>query len=114
MFDKTRLWLMWSINRDILIRSLCLEIIVVSFLFMGADFGDVTLAANQVLLQFLMIASHGLDGFAFAAEAMVGQAFGARKRHELRRATLFLLAGAVSPQWFWRQFLRFVADCSLI
>jgi MATE family multidrug resistance protein len=88
VFDKTRLWLMWSINRDILIRSLCLEIIVVSFLFMGADFGDVTLAANQVLLQFLMIASHGLDGFAFAAEALVGQAFGARKRHELRRAAL--------------------------
>jgi len=88
VFDKTRLWLMWSINRDILIRSLCLEIIVVSFLFMGADFGDVTLAANQVLLQFLMIASHGLDGFAFAAEALVGQAFGARRRHELRRAAL--------------------------
>ena len=82
---------MWSINRDILIRSLCLEIIVVSFLFMGADFGDVTLAANQVLLQFLMIASHGLDGFAFAAEALVGQAFGARLRHQVRRGAL--LAG---------------------
>ncbi|MDG2404346.1 MAG: MATE family efflux transporter [Paracoccaceae bacterium] len=88
VFDKTRLWLMWLINRDILIRSLCLEIIAVSFLFMGADFGDVTLAANQILLQFLMVTSHGLDGFAFAAEALVGQAFGARMSHELRRAAL--------------------------
>ena len=101
VFDKTRLWLMWSINRDILIRSLCLEIIVVSFLFMGADFGDVTLAANQVLLQFLMIASHGLDGFAFAAEALVGQAFGARKRHELRRAALIFVGwGCVTAVGF--------------
>jgi len=49
------------------------------------------LAANQVLLQFLQIAAHGLDGFAFAAEALVGQAFGARLRHQVRRAAL--LAG---------------------
>jgi MATE family multidrug resistance protein len=91
VFDRARLSLMWSVNRDILIRSLLLEIITVSFLFLGADFGDVTLAANQVLLQFLQIAAHGLDGFAFAAEALVGQAFGARLRHQVRRAAL--LAG---------------------
>ena len=91
VFDRARLSLMWSVNRDILIRSLLLEIIMVSFLFLGADFGDVTLAANQVLLQFLQIAAHGLDGFAFAAEALVGQAFGARLRHQVRRAAL--LAG---------------------
>ena len=40
---------------------------------MGAGQGDVTLAANQVLLQFLMIASYALDGFAFSAEALVGK-----------------------------------------
>ena len=91
VFNRARLSLMWSINRDILIRSALLEIIMVSFLFLGADFGDVTLAANQVLLQFLQIAAHGLDGFAFAAEALVGQAFGARLRHQVRRGAL--LAG---------------------
>ena len=91
VFNRARLSLMWSINRDILVRSALLEIIMVSFLFLGADFGDVTLAANQVLLQFLQIAAHGLDGFAFAAEALVGQAFGARLRHQVRRGAL--LAG---------------------
>ncbi len=54
--------------------------IFVSFLFLGADFGDVTLAANQILLQFLEITAYALDGFAFAAEALVGQAVGRGQR----------------------------------
>ena len=36
-----------------------------------------TLAANQVLMQFLEITAYALDGFAFAAEGLVGQAVGA-------------------------------------
>jgi multidrug resistance protein, MATE family len=48
----------------------------------------VTLAANQVLMQFLSITAHALDGFAFAAEALVGQAVGARARGRLRRAAV--------------------------
>ena len=82
-------WLrMLRLNSDILIRSLLLEAIFVSFLFIGADMGDVTLAANQVLLQFLMITAYGLDGFAFAAEALVGKAYGARQRAVLRRGAV--------------------------
>ena len=82
-------WLrMLRLNTDILIRSMMLEAIFVSFLFLGADMGDVTLAANQVLLQFLMITAYGLDGFAFAAEALVGKAYGARDRARLRRGAL--------------------------
>ncbi|MEO0388076.1 MAG: MATE family efflux transporter, partial [Pseudomonadota bacterium] len=51
-----------------------------------AGFGDVALAANQILLQFLLIAANAIDGFAIAAEALVGQAMGARDRAGLRRA----------------------------
>jgi MATE family multidrug resistance protein len=65
-----------------------LQAIFVSFLFLGSRFGDVTLAANQVLLQFLHISAYALDGFAFAAEALVGQAMGARHRVALRQAAL--------------------------
>lgn len=82
-------WLrMIKLNSDILLRSLLIEAIFVSFLFIGADMGDVTLAANQVLMQFLMITAYGLDGFAFAAEALVGRAVGAGQRRVLRRAAL--------------------------
>ncbi|MCB1330605.1 MAG: MATE family efflux transporter, partial [Maritimibacter sp.] len=68
-----------------------------------AKYGEVALAANQVLLQFLMITAYAMDGFAFGAESLVGQALGARDRGRLRQAavmtsiwglvTVFVLAG---------------------
>ena len=88
VLDRTRLVRMASVNGDILIRSLLLQAIFVSFLFLGADFGDVPLAANQVLLQFLHVTAYALDGFAFAAEALVGQAIGAKSVARLRRGAL--------------------------
>ncbi|KIN70857.1 DNA-damage-inducible protein F [Sulfitobacter noctilucae] len=88
VFDRIRWVRMAKLNTDILIRSLLLEAMFVSFMFMGSDLGDVTLAANQVLMQFLMITAFGLDGFAFAAEALVGHAVGARQRAALRRGAV--------------------------
>ena len=88
VLDRSRLVRMASVNGDILIRSLLLQAIFVSFLFLGADFGDVPLAANQVLLQFLHVTAYALDGFAFAAEALVGQAMGAKSVARLRRGAL--------------------------
>ncbi|MEM9474518.1 MAG: MATE family efflux transporter [Pseudomonadota bacterium] len=86
VFDSGRLRRMAVVNADILIRSVLLEAVFVSFLFLGADFGDVALAANQILLQFLHVTAYAMDGFAFAAETLVGQAMGARRRTALRRA----------------------------
>jgi MATE family multidrug resistance protein len=86
IFSTERLKNMLSINLDILLRSIMLQAIFVSFLLYGGKFGDVKLAANQILLQFLHIAAHGLDGFAFAAETLVGQAFGRKDRTILRKS----------------------------
>ncbi|WP_375256944.1 MATE family efflux transporter [Citreimonas sp.] len=88
VFDRAKLKRMAVVNGDILIRSALLQSIMVSFLLLGGRFGDVTLAANQVLLQFLNITSYALDGFAFAAEALVGRAFGAGAVARLRRGAL--------------------------
>jgi MATE family, multidrug efflux pump len=88
IFARARWVRMMQLNVDILLRSLLLQAMFVAFLFVGAGFGDVTLAANQVLMQFLMITSYALDGFAFAAEAIVGQAFGAGRRGVLRRGAV--------------------------
>ncbi|MGY6410494.1 MAG: MATE family efflux transporter [Alkalilacustris sp.] len=86
VLDPARLRRMLSVNGDIMIRSVLLQASFVSFVFVGAGFGDEALAANQVLLQFLNVAAYALDGFAFAAEALVGQAVGARSVAGLRRA----------------------------
>ncbi|MCI5109528.1 MAG: MATE family efflux transporter [Marivita sp.] len=106
VFDRIKLKRMAQVNSDILIRSLLLEAIFLSFMFLGADFGDVTLAANQVLLQFLYITAYALDGFAFSAEALVGQAVGARAVASLRRASVVaslwgLAASVLLAAGFW-------------
>ena len=88
VFDKALLWKMFSVNRDILLRTLMLQGIFVSFLMVAARFDDVALAATQVLKQLLLISFFALDGFAFAAETLVGQAFGARNRSAFRRSAL--------------------------
>lgn len=77
---------LWRVNSDIMIRSVFLQGCMTSFLFLAAGQGDVPLAANQVLLQFLALTAFALDGFAFAAESLVGQAVGARKPQALRQA----------------------------
>ncbi|NIY78033.1 MATE family efflux transporter [Celeribacter sp. HF31] len=88
VFDGARLMHMLRVNTDILIRSVLLLGIMVSFTFFGAGFGDLTLASNQILMQFIEITAYALDGFAFAAEAIVGNALGARSRMALRRGAV--------------------------
>mgnify|MGYP006285780963 FL=1 len=86
VLDPVRLRVMAAVNADILLRSLLLQAIFVSFLLLASDIGDVRLAATQVLLQFVQIASYALDGFAFAVEALVARAFGAGRLDRLRRS----------------------------
>ena len=86
---------MIAVNSDIMIRSILLQGSFTSFVFLGAGMGDEVLAANQVLLQFLEITAYALDGFAFAAEAIVGQAVGAKKLGDLRRGALLSSIWAV-------------------
>jgi MATE family multidrug resistance protein len=97
VLDGARLKRMAQVNADILVRSALLLAAFTSFMFFAADFGDVSLAATQVLIQFIYVTSHAMDGFAFAAEALVGQAMGARSRERLRRAAVVasLWGGAV-------------------
>lgn len=91
--DRVAVRRMFSASRDIMARSILLQLSFTSFVFLGARFGDVTLAANQVLMQFLEITAYALDGFAFAAEALIGQAIGARSPVQIRAA------GRVCMQW---------------
>ncbi|SDW77595.1 MATE family efflux transporter [Marinobacter mobilis] len=73
-----------SVNRFLLVRTVTLLLVLAFFTAQGARQGDVVLAANAVLITFLMIISNGLDGFANAAEAMVGEAVGQGDRGYFR------------------------------
>jgi MATE family multidrug resistance protein len=106
LLDSAKLKRFTSVNADIMIRSLLLQSIFMSFLFFGAGYGDTRLAANHILLQFLTVTAHAMDGFAFAAESLVGQAMGAKKRAAFRRAAVLVScwcfgAGLLLALMFW-------------
>ncbi|AEY00430.1 DNA-damage-inducible protein F [Oceanimonas sp. GK1] len=85
-----------GLNRDIFMRALCLQLAFVFMTFQGARLGDTVVAANAVLMNFLMFISYGMDGFAYAAEAMVGRAIGRGSRARFRLAcALNLFWGAL-------------------
>lgn len=88
ILDPVRIKRMIAVNGDILIRTLALQTIVVTFMFWGAGFGNLELAANQVLIQFISLVAFALDGFAFSSETLVGQSMGRRDKVGLRRAAI--------------------------
>ena len=72
-----------KVNADIFIRTLCLIFVFSFFTAKSAEFGDDLLAANTILIQLWMILAYGIDGFAFAAESLVGKYIGAGNRSKL-------------------------------
>ena len=71
-------------NGDLLLRSLLMLGCFGYFLNMAAQQGSTALAATHVLLQFVTLSAYVLDGFAHAAEPLVGKALGARQWAEAR------------------------------
>ncbi len=84
--SRRRMRMTLGLNADIFVRTVCLVFAFAWFTAQGARMGDVLLAANAVLMNFQIFMAHGLDGFAHAAQAMVGRAVGAADRAELRAA----------------------------
>ncbi len=91
LFDRERLLRLFAVNRDIMIRTAALIAAFLFFTAQGARAGDLTLAANAVLNNFVMIGSFFLDGLATAAEQLCGQGFGARDRRQFGRAVQLVL-----------------------
>lgn len=71
------------LNRDIMLRSLLLQICFASLTLFGARLGSDVVAVNAVLLMFLTFTAYALDGFAYAVEACSGEAYGARNSQRL-------------------------------
>lgn len=92
LMERSSLLSYFKLNRDILIRTLCLEICFIFITFQGARLGDTVVAANAILMNFLLLISFGLDGIANATEAMVGKANGEKDEGKLRNTVNIALA----------------------
>jgi MATE family multidrug resistance protein len=88
---RTQLIRMLAVNRDIMLRTACIIGAFAFFAAQGARAGDLALAANAVLQNFVMIGSFFLDGMAAAAEQLCGRSVGARDRAGFLRATRLAL-----------------------
>ena len=77
ILDQKKLAQSLAANLDIMIRTLLLVFSFAFFTNQGARFGDIALATNHIMLQIISFSAFFLDGFAFAAEGLVGRAFGA-------------------------------------
>jgi multidrug resistance protein, MATE family len=93
IFDAERLLRLLAVNRDIFIRTLCLQAGFAFFTAQAAKMGDGVLAANAILLNFQGIMAYALDGFAHAVEALAGGFLGAKDRQGFRHAV------KVSTKW---------------
>ena len=92
LLDRTKLVRMLAVNRDIMIRTAALIAAFLFFTAQGARAGDVTLAANAVLNNFLLVSAFFLDGLANAAEQLCGRAFGARDRAAFSSAVRLVIS----------------------
>ncbi|WP_371348784.1 MATE family efflux transporter [Ancylobacter sp. IITR112] len=95
LLARTRLIETLAVNRDIMIRTALLMSVLLFFTAQGARQDDVTLAANAVLYNIVMVSTFFLDGFSTAAEQMCGQSIGARDRAGFRRAVRLVLGWGV-------------------
>nr|WP_318384242.1 MATE family efflux transporter DinF [uncultured Enterobacter sp.] len=72
-----------ALNRDIMLRSLLLQLCFGTVTVLGARLGSDVIAVNAVLMTLLTFTAYALDGFAYAVEAHSGQAYGARDGSQL-------------------------------
>ena len=76
-----------GISGDIFIRTCCLVFSHAVFMAKSAVLSDTFLAINTILLQFVNILSYAIDGFAFAAESLIGKYKGAEDMQSFKRTT---------------------------
>ncbi|MEY3018893.1 MAG: hypothetical protein RL336_2028, partial [Pseudomonadota bacterium] len=89
---QLRQWQAWFAlikgNSFLFVRTVTLLLTMAAFTRRGGEFGTLVLAANALLMQLAMLVSYGLDGFANAAEALVGEAIGRKDNQQLRHAMM--------------------------
>ena len=118
LIERTSLFGYFKLNRDILIRTLCLEICFIFITFQGARLGDTVVAANAILMNFLLLISFGLDGIANATEAMVGKAHGEKDKGKLSNTVnialmwtgIFAVAYSLLFTFFGEYLLLLISD----
>ncbi|MBF6628897.1 MAG: MATE family efflux transporter [Proteiniphilum sp.] len=84
IWDKASIRSFFRVNADVFVRTFLLTLVTTFFTFVSSGMGEITLAVNALLMQFFMLFSYFMDGFAYAGEALTGRFFGAGNRLALK------------------------------
>jgi MATE family multidrug resistance protein len=93
LVKKDTLVQMFLVNRDHFLRTLCLVTMTGILTSKGASMGELTLAANAILLQVQYVMAYLFGGFANASSILVGRAFGGKN------SSLYFRALSLSATW---------------
>jgi MATE family multidrug resistance protein len=109
IFERTVFIKMIKVNRDLLIRSICLLTVYTIFTSKGAQIGEVELAANAILFQLHFIMAYALGGFGNASSILIGRAIGSKD------VSLFTETIKLSAKWgilsgFFLSFLLLISS----
>ena len=77
-----------SLNSNTFFRNLILQGCIAFLIFKGVGFGSMSAAINAILMQFFTLIALGLDGVAYAAEALVGEQKGQKNANGIIHVTL--------------------------
>ncbi|MBC0855112.1 MATE family efflux transporter DinF [Pantoea stewartii] len=89
------------LNRDILLRTLLLQLCFASLTVLGTRIGPDVVAVNAILLMFMTFTAYALDGFAYAVEAFAGEAHGAKDGSRLQLVWIAACRQALSVALFF-------------
>lgn len=93
VFDAAAIRSFFRVNGDVFVRTFLLTLVTTFFTFVSSGLGDMILAANALLMQFFMLFSYFMDGFAYAGEALTGRYVGSNNR--------VLLVRMLKRLFFW-------------
>jgi MATE family multidrug resistance protein len=77
-----------SLNGNTFVRNLILQACIAFLIFKGVGFGSTSAAINAILMQFFTLIALGLDGVAYAAEALIGEQKGQKNATGIIHVTL--------------------------
>jgi len=102
-----------DVNRDIFFRTLCMVAVMLFFTSAGSWQGDIVLAVNTLLMQFYLLFSYVMDGFAYAGEALSGRYYGAHNRRSLSLTVRNLFVWGIAMTVFFTLVYLFGGDTLL-
>jgi len=113
LFIKSQILHLFRINSDIFIRTLALTFAFAFLYSQAAKVGEDKLAIMVLLLQFIIWFAYSLDGFANAAESLVGKYYGSKDWKNFYKAIKYSLIWSLGLSFIYTIFYAFLGDSIL-